>query len=136
MIGLDTNVLVRLIIEDDKAQAALARTAVRNAVASGKRCFVSHVVLVEFAWVMESVFERTRPDICRFLDAILDSEDLCVKDEDVVSAALDHYRTGSFDFADALIALGNHARGCTTTLTFDRKAARLPEFQHLAQTSP
>ncbi|CAO3423843.1 PIN domain-containing protein [Azospirillum doebereinerae] len=132
MIGLDTNVLVRLIIEDDTAQATLARNAVRDAVALGKRCFISHIVLVEFTWVMESVFDRPRSDICRFLDAILDNDDLCVEDESIASEALDRYRNGPAGFADALIAIGNHAKGCATTLTFDRKAARLPEFQHLA----
>lgn len=132
MIGLDTNVLVRLIIEDDKEQTALARAAVRTAVASGKRLFISHVVLVEFSWVTTRVYKRSQADICRFLDAILENADLCVEDEDVASEALAHYRNSPFGFADALIAIGNRAKGCHTTLTFDRKASRLPEFQHLA----
>jgi len=132
MIGLDTNVLVRLIIEDDKEQTARTRTAVRNAIASGKRLFISHIVLAEFTWVTTRVYKQSRVDVCHFLDAILDNDDLCVEDESIVSEALAHYRDGAFGFADALIAIGNRAKGCATTLTFDRKAARLPEFQQLA----
>lgn len=132
MIGLDTNALVRLIIEDDAEQAARVRAAVRDAVASGERCFINRVVLVEFVWVMESVFDRSRLEVSRFLDAILSNDDLQVEDRDDAREALDRYRSGPADFSDALIAIGNQGQGCATTLTFDRKAARLPEFQHLA----
>ncbi len=132
MIGLDTNVLVRLVIDDDAEQAALARSSVRDAVASGQRCFVNRIALVEFVWVLESVFRLDRHGICDLLDAILGNDDLSVEDPEMVQDALNRYRASAADFADALIAIGNHAEGCTTTLTFDRKAARLPEFQHLA----
>ncbi len=134
MIGLDTNALVRLIveIEGDAKQVALVRTTVRKVIASGKRCFVNRIVLVEFVWVMESALKLPRQDICRFLDVILNNGDLCVEDRDAAVEALECYRNGTADFADALIAVGNRDKGCETTLTFDRKAARLPEFQPLA----
>lgn len=132
MIGLDTNALVRLIIEDDIHQAALVRDTVRRLIASGRRCFVNRVVLIEFVWVMEKAAKRSRMDICGFLDAILNTDHLLVEDRDTAVEALDRYRTGPAGFADALIAIGNRAKGCETTLTFDRKAARLPEFQPLA----
>lgn len=130
MIGLDTNVLLRLVIEDDPDQSAKARTAIRAAVAAGEVCFVDRVVLCEFVWVIEGVMRRSRTDIARILDLVLGNSAIQVECEDAAQAALAHYRNG-FDFSDALIGLCNRDQGCTTTLTFDRKAARLPEFQPL-----
>ncbi|KAA0687006.1 PIN domain-containing protein [Azospirillum brasilense] len=132
MIGLDTNALVRLVIKDDAEQADLVRTTVRRIVADGKRCFVNRIALVEFVWVMESVYDQPRAEISRFIEAFLENGDLCIEDREAAQCALDRYRDNGADFSDALMAIGNQDAGCSTTLTFDRKAARLPEFQILS----
>ncbi|TWA71452.1 putative nucleic-acid-binding protein [Azospirillum brasilense] len=131
MIGLDTNVLLRLVVEDDPDQAAKARTAVRALVADGEVCFVGDIVLCEFVWVLEGVMRRDRETIARILDLILDNADIRVESETAARAASALHRQG-FDFSDALLGFRNRDAGCTTTLTFDRKAARLPEFQILS----
>lgn len=131
MIGLDTNTLLRLVIEDDADQAARVRAAVRQTTADGRRCRVNRIVLVEFVWVLESVFRKSRPDIVRYLAHVLDNEAFVVEDVDAARSAVLAYESGSFDFSDALIAFTNRTQGCATTLTFDRKAARLADFQLL-----
>lgn len=132
MIGLDTNTLVRLIVDDDPEQAARARNAVRRAVADGNRLFVNRIVLTEVVWVMERAYKRPREEICLVLDRLLNTADLIVEDHDIAVEALERYRAGPAGFADGLIAVGNRVSGCACTLTFDRKAVRLPEFQHPA----
>ncbi|HEY0836594.1 MAG TPA: type II toxin-antitoxin system VapC family toxin [Azospirillum sp.] len=131
MIGLDTNTLLRLVIEDDADQAAQVRAAVHRAAASGLRCWVNRIALVEFVWVLESVFRKSRQDICGYLVRVLNNEALAVEDEDAARSALHAYEGGPIDFSDALIAVTNRTHGCSTTLTFDRKAARLADFQLL-----
>ncbi|MGY0829684.1 PIN domain-containing protein [Azospirillum argentinense] len=132
MIGLDTNALVRLVIKDDAEQAELIRATVRGIVAEGKRCFINRIALVEFVWVVESVYDQPRAEISRFIEAFLENDDLCIEDRDAAQCALSRYRDNRADFSDALIGLRNRDAGCATTLTFDRKAARLPEFQILS----
>ena len=129
MIGLDTNALIRLVIEDDPEQTARVRDAVRDAVATGQRCRINRIALVESVWVLESVFGWKRVRVAAYLDTVFDNEDVDVEDEDAAKQALAAYRKGSGDFADAYLALTNRATGCSTTLTFDRKAARLADFQ-------
>ncbi|HYF87642.1 type II toxin-antitoxin system VapC family toxin [Azospirillum sp.] len=132
MIGLDTNTLVRLIVDDDQEQAARARSAVSRVVADGKRLFVNRIVLAEVVWVMERAYKLPRAEICSVLDRLLNTVDLIVEDREVALEALERYRAGPAGFADGLIAVGNRVSGCACTLTFDRKAVRLPEFQHPA----
>lgn len=131
MIGLDTNILLRLIIEDDSLQTERARSAVRDAAASERILFINLVVLVECVWVLESVFRKRRSDIAAFLETIIDNRALTVEREENVRQIIPFYRDQGFDFADLLIGLVNRDYGCAMTYTFDRKAAQLPEFQLL-----
>jgi predicted nucleic-acid-binding protein len=131
MIGLDTNILLRLFIEDDPTQTACARTAVRSAVEMGRAVFVNLVVLVEFIWVMESVFRKQRSEIAVFLEALVENSALTVESEQHIRKVIPLYRDRGFDFADLLIGEINRETGCSATYTFDRKAARLAHFQLL-----
>lgn len=129
MIGIDTNILLRLVLEDDEEQVTIARSAMVKAASEGRLCFINHIVLVEFVWVLESGFRKSRADIAFTLQTILDSEGFIVENREAVEKALLYFKEGAYDFPDALIAVDNRSQGCSTTLTFDRKAARLPEFQ-------
>lgn len=129
MIGIDTNVLVRLIIQDDAAQTNAAATATRHALAAGRRCYLACIVLCEFVWVLTRIHRRSREDIAGYIDALLNSDDFVFECRPLVEAALQEFRAGPMGFADALIGLLNTQAGCATTLTFDRKAARLAGFQ-------
>ena len=129
MIGLDTNVLVRYLMQDDAAQARLAAAAIESAAVRGERLHVSTITLCELVWVLESAYEQTRADVARALEQIVRTADFDLEHADHVRKAVERYRSTPADFADALIGLMNEAAGCEHTLTFDRSLKRLPQFQ-------
>lgn len=120
MIGLDTNVLVRYLVQDDVVQGAAASRAIRAAVESQEPLFLCGIVLCETVWVLETAYGHEREAIAGVLDRILLSEGFEVERRDEVSAALRAYAAGRGDFADYLIGHVNAIHGCARTLTFDR----------------
>lgn len=124
MIGLDTNVLIRLLTGDDAGQRVRARAFIERRCSPGNPAFVNRIVVIETVWVLESVYAYTRKEISAAIDALLRTVDIAIEGAEFVRAALAMYRRGA-DFADAMIAATNIARGCTQTATFDRKAAKL-----------
>lgn len=126
MIGIDTNVLLRLATDDDVHQVARIRGWIaRNA--KELPLYVNHVVLAEALWTLGSVYHAERDDIARFVDAMLANAEFEVEAHATVEEALRAFLAGNADFPDCLIAASN-ARHCATTLTFDRQAARLPRM--------
>jgi len=123
MIGLDTNVLVRYIMQDDPKQARLATKLVESLTPDAPG-FVSVVTVVELAWVLSSCFELSRADIARALETLMRTKELVVERIDVVWRALRIFRGGSADLADCLIERSAAAAGCDRTMTFDRDAAK------------
>ncbi len=130
-IGLDTNVLVRFLVQDDPEQAAAA-TAVISSLTEAAPGFVCREVLVELVWVLERAYGLGRADVARALDALLEAQELRIDAADRVAVAADRYRRGGAGFADQMVALAGQMAGCSATLTFDRKAASLPGMQLLA----
>ena len=129
MIALDTNVLVRLLVKDDTAQLALARSYLRENCTPENPALINRVVLAEFVWVLESCYGYPRERVAQAIDGLLAAAVLGVEDAPSVRAALARYRGDTIDFADALIAMTNLHAGASTTLTFDKNAARrLQEF--------
>ena len=132
MIGLDTNVLVRLLAGDDEAQRAIARAYIERHASPSDPAFIDRIVLVETVWVLESVYAYSRAQISTAIDALLRTVHFVIEDSELARAALALYRGGD-DFADAAIVTTNVAYGCTRTATFDRKAAkRNPHFVALS----
>lgn len=131
MIGLDTNVLVRYIMQDDPQQSAQASHAMErlNADEPG---FISIVATVELAWVLDSCYALSRNQISDALEALLRTKELVVDRAESVSRATRAFRATKADLADCLIAACAEAAGCTHTLTFDRGAARHAGMQLLA----
>ena len=127
MRAVDTNVLVRLATRDDKAQVAAAEKFI------GERgAWVSHLVLVELAWVLESLYELERSQIATAVEMLLDQEHLVLQDADVVAAALKRYRAGTgSDFADCMILEVARSTGNLPLATFDRKLAKAEGAQRL-----
>lgn len=121
MIGLDTNVLVRLITDDDPAQAEKAERFLRDNTSSSHPAFINCIVLVELEWVLRSVYGYERALIADALEKLLDSPGRAIEREGEVREAAAAYRRGK-DFADGLIGAINRAVGCELTLTFDRSA--------------
>jgi predicted nucleic-acid-binding protein len=128
MIGLDTNVLARLFVDDDPAQARLARQFVADRCTARDPGFVDRVALCEMVWVLTSVHGYGRTAVVNVIEELLASRDILLEDDEAVRAALRTFAARAVDFADALIGQINRARGCEVTATFDRKAAKLDGF--------
>ncbi len=123
MIGLDTNVLVRYIMQDDARQAALA-TKLVDALTPQAPGFVPMVVVVELVWVLAGSFDLQRSQIADAVEALLRSKEMVVERAETVWQALRLFRAGSADFADGLIERSAASAGCKRTMTFDRAAAK------------
>ena len=129
MIGLDTNVLVRYLTQDDAAQARLASAAIESAAGRGERLRLTAITMCELVWVLESAYHQPRVDVARALEQIVRTADFDLEHADHVRKAIERYRSTPADFADALIGLVNEAAGCEHTLTFDRSLKRIPQFK-------
>ena len=123
MIGLDTNVLVRYVMQDDPRQSARA-TSLIEALSADEPGFVPVVALVELVWVLAGSYALDRTQIATVLDTVLRSKELVVDRADLVTQALHRYSTAGADFADALIERIAAAAGCSATMTFDASAAK------------
>lgn len=123
MTGLDTNVLVRYIMQDDAAQSAKA-TQLIESLTREKPGFVTLVSVVELVWVLSSAYGLTRAQLSQALDALLHARQLVVDQADQVVRALRIYSAGSADFADCLIERAAAQAGCESTMTFDPAAAK------------
>lgn len=128
MKGVDTNVILRLLLEDDPVQAARARAVVERESGSGK-CRINHIVLCEVVWVLQRGYCYAREQVGDAFHALLRSDHLELEEEGVVRSALYLFRSSRADFVDCLLGLLNGLRGCARTLTFDRRAAVLSEFE-------
>lgn len=128
MTGLDTNILVRFITRDDRAQAQKADHVIAG-LTEEKPGFVVIVVMAELSWVLKRTYGYSDSEIAGAIERMLQIEVLQIEREQDVLAAMVALQRGRGSFSDALIgALGSRA-GCSATLTFDRKAAtRLPGF--------
>ena len=121
MIGLDTNVLVRYLTEDDPGQARRAAMLLEGVTGSEERLFVSHIVLCELTWVLRGAYGRPKQDVVRALEGLISSAQLLVEDSALAHRALERYRYGKADFADYVVAERAWAAGCSEIATFDRK---------------
>ena len=123
MIGLDTNVLVRYIMQDDAKQAALANRLIEG-LTEASPGYVSLVAIVELVWVLESAFDLTRQQVTDALRKLLSVNVFKVDRVAVVASALRSYVDGTADVADCLIERSSALAGCRCTMTFDRAAAK------------
>jgi predicted nucleic-acid-binding protein len=131
MHGLDTNVLVRYLTQDDPVQSRKATEIVERRLTSERPGFVSLVTMVETVWVLESVYGLNGRQVANAVERMLQADTLIVQNEQQVFTAMVALRRGWGAFADALIgALGAWA-GCDSILTFDKKAGRLAGFELL-----
>ncbi len=121
MLAVDTNAVVRLLVSDDEVQQHAIRDRLRRARGDGEPVLVSHVVLAEVTWVLESVYDYDRDQIADAVDAVSATQPFLVESPEVVQQAVDWYREGPADLADYLILAGAEERGARALLTFDRK---------------
>jgi predicted nucleic-acid-binding protein len=131
MRGLDTNVLVRYLTQDDPVQAQKATQIIEEGVDRGEVFYLTSIVLCELVWVLEDAYDYSRHDIQMVLDRILRTAQFRFDHKDQLWLALHDYGAGPADFSDYLIGrLGTQA-GCTETLTFDMSLKNSPHFRLL-----
>ena len=131
MSGLDTNVLVRWLLDDDAKQSASVGVLLSEARAKAEALFVPTTVALELEWVLRSRYQFDKPTVVKTFSALLETQELDFENEALLEQSLDFYKHGSADFADCL-----HAGACAVArrsplLTFDRGAAKLEGIELL-----
>jgi len=128
MIGLDTNVLVRYLAQDDPVQSAKATALIERRLTEQDPGFISVMAMAETVWVLERAYGLADADIAAAIERTLQVDALVVESEQEVFTAMVALKEGRGSFADALIGALGASAGCSHSLTFDRKALRLPGF--------
>ena len=124
MIGIDTNVLVRYIAQDDAVQSRRASRLIEEECSAATPGFVSLVVLVELVWVGESCYGATRTEVAEMVRRLLSIRQLIVQDTEIAWKALRLFEAGKADFSDCLVERMAVVAGCSVVMTFDKAAAR------------
>jgi predicted nucleic-acid-binding protein len=128
MIGLDANVIVRFIAQDDVAHSSEATELIERRLTPENPGYISIVAMMETVWVLHRIYRLSDASVAATIERVLQIDSLIVENENEVFTAMISLKIGNGSFADSLIgALGKKA-GCSSTLTFDKKALRLPDF--------
>lgn len=135
MVGIDTNVLVRFVVQDDKKQAAVASELIEHGCSAANPAIICLIVLCEFVWVLSSAYEYSQEQIASALKQILVTECFAIEKHGLAWSAMLDYSSGFGDYADCLIARANELNGAETTFTFDRRASRNKRFTLLTMQS-
>ena len=133
MIGIDTNVLVRYILDDDPVWSAPAQQFIDDDCTMDRPGHINLVVLVELVWVLKQTPGWGKSEICTVISELLLADNLVVENSDLVSSALEAFRQGGADFPDFIIAGLNRAAGAAATVTIDKDAAKEPGFVRLTR---
>jgi len=123
MVGIDTNVLVRHVVQDDEEQAALARELIENRLDAVNQAYIPLIVLCEFVWVLRTAYGYSRQQVALALRQLLVTDCFAVERHDLAWKAYYDYDGGNTDYADCIVARTNREHGAEPTFTFDRKAA-------------
>ena len=131
MKALDTNVLIRFLVNDDPRQAKAVYRIFKQSESNAEVFFVPALVLLETVWVLESVYESTRQEIIETIDELLLMPILKFEAQSAVRNFINSARENNTDLADLLIA--HHAKysGCASVMTFDKRAAKYELFELL-----
>ena len=132
MIACDTNVLLRLLLDDEETQSRQVEAIVRQVVAAGDRILLPDIVLCELFWVLRSVYQFPKADVVRTFQRLLAAEEFAFMDRPAVSQSLESYANGTADFSDYLIGQSATVAGATMTYAFDRALRRTAGFSHPA----
>lgn len=131
MIGLDTNVLVRYVTQDDSRQSPIATRVFERELSPDNPGFVGLITLCELVWVLEDCYAASRDHLRQVIEGLLTSRQISVEASDLVWRVLRTFAASKADFSDALIGEIASANGAATTLTFDKAASGLPGFKLL-----
>ncbi len=125
MIGIDTNVLVRYIAQNDPAQSRRATSFIEKECSPDKPGFVGLVVLVEVVWVSESIYAASKQEVAEIVRRVLSIKQLVMQNAEAAWKALRLFESHHADFADCLVACSADAAGCEGIMTFDKQAAKM-----------
>ena len=131
MKALDTNVIVRLLINDDKVQGRRAKAVLEKAEEESERYFLSLLVILETIWVLSAVYKLNRSEVLDALELLTQMPVLELENDGTVQELLRMGRSGNADLPDLLIGLSAKARGCETTLTFEKGLEKTALFERL-----
>jgi predicted nucleic-acid-binding protein len=129
--GLDTNIIVRYLAQDGPLQSPKATQIIEHRLTEHNPGFVSLVTMLETVWVLDRVYGLSPQKIAQAIERMLQADTLMIQNEQEVFTAMIALKTGQGSFADALIGSLGIWAGCTSTLTFDKRAARLKGFVSL-----
>lgn len=130
MIGIDTNVIVRHLVQDDPQQSAAAN-ALLETLTPQEPGFISFTTVVETHWVLRRSYRTSATETAAAIRLLLETRELQIEQPDLVRAALLCVDDG-IDFADALIAEAGRSAGCDYSVTLDQRAGRHPHMRLLA----
>lgn len=128
MQAVDTNVLIRILVTDDKQleQVKLARQFAKKA----KNLFIPQIVQVELIWVLGMAYKLDKPEVLKILHHLQTNEAFQLQNETEFSEAIQLFQSNNVDFSDCLLWVESKRKNCTIT-TFDKKFSRLPHVKHL-----
>ena len=128
MIGLDTNILIRYLTQDDPVQSLQASEIIERRLTEENPGFISIVAMVEIVWVLDRAYRFKTREIASVIERMLQADVLVVQNEQEVFTAMIALKDGQGSFADAVISALAYKANCSYTLTFDRKALQIPGF--------
>jgi predicted nucleic-acid-binding protein len=131
MIGIDTNVLVRHLVQDDLSQSREATQVITKQCTRADPGFINRIVLCELVWVLESAYGYPKVTIVAVLEKLFRTSQLKIEDAQSAWTAFRMYQKGKADYADCLLGVTNRQAGCDSTVTFDQAAKKLEGFQPL-----
>ncbi len=129
MIGLDTNVVVRYLTQDDPQQSRRATQIFDHQLTRAEPGFLSVVTMVETVWVLGRAYGFVGQEIAAAVELLLQTDVLVIENEQEVFTAMIALKERRGDFSDAMIGVLGQKAGCKYTLTFDQKALRLAGFE-------
>ena len=132
MIGIDTNVLVRHLVQDDPRQSRVATQIITKQCTRESPGCINPIVLCELVWVLESAYGYSKATIINVIDKLLRTSQFRIEDAQSVWISFRMYQQGKVDFADCLLGTTNQLNGCDVTVTFDQAASKLDGFELLS----
>jgi predicted nucleic-acid-binding protein len=132
VIGLDTNVLVRYVTQDEQTQSSIVNKLMKEAEEKNQFLWISLITICELVWVLESCYNQSKEQIIEVLNTLLQITQIKIEHQAVVYEALiDFNKHKNIDFSGCLIGRHNQTNECIHTFTFDKSAAKLQTFELL-----
>ncbi len=131
MIGIDTNVIVRYLVQDDPTQAKAATKLIEKSCSTDNPGYIDHIVLCELVWVLRRNYKLEKSRMCQVIEQIMRTDRIVIEDIQLVWKALEEFKETKADFADCLLAQKNLKAGCQYTATLDDAASATEGYKHL-----